>query len=49
MEKRNWAIDCRDKLWARLEPLLPDYKTTHPLGGGPPARADRDLPAQHGA
>jgi len=26
----NWLIS--DKLWAKMEPLLPEHKTNHPLG-----------------
>ncbi|MFM5300233.1 transposase, partial [Aeromonas veronii] len=26
----NWLIS--DELWAKMEPLLPEHKTNHPLG-----------------
>src|SRR3954452_13916559 len=30
-----------DELWALMEPLLPEHKNTHRLGGGRPGVADR--------
>jgi putative transposase len=30
-----------DELWEVLQPLLPEHRHTHPLGGGRPRRSDR--------
>lgn len=37
---QRWLIS--DGLWSFVEPLLPEHKNTHPLGGGRPRRSDRD-------
>lgn len=42
MGKKKLGYRLPDELWERLAPLLPEYKTTHPQGGGRPRRADRD-------
>ena len=42
MAKRKIGFRLPDELWARLEPLIPRRKNTHPRGGGRPRRADRD-------
>ena len=42
MAKRKTGFRLPDELWARLEPLIPRRKNTHPRGGGRPRRADRD-------
>ena len=42
MGKRKLGYRLPDELWARLEPLLPEWVNPHPLGGGRPRRADRD-------
>ena len=42
MTKKKLGYRLPDELWKRLEPLLPEHRNVHPLGGGRPRRADRD-------
>ena len=42
MTKKKLGYRLPDEVWARLAPLIPARKNTHPLGGGRPPRPDRD-------
>lgn len=40
-EKKANSYRISDELWAQIEPLMPEHKNTHPLGGGRPRVPDR--------
>ena len=39
--KKSVGFRCPDKLWEKLEPLIPVHVNTHRFGGGRPRVADR--------
>ena len=39
--KTTTGFRISDELWEVLQPLLPEPRNTHPLGGGRPRRPDR--------
>jgi transposase len=41
-KKAKLGYRVPDELWTRLEPLIPRRINRHPLGGGRPARSNRD-------
>jgi transposase len=40
--KTTTGFCISDELWEVLQPLLPEHRNTHPLGGGRPRRPDRE-------
>ena len=40
--KTTTGFRISDELWEVLQPLLPEHRNTHPLGGGRPRRSDRE-------
>jgi putative transposase len=40
--KTTTGFRISDELWEVLQPLLPEHRNTHPLGGGRPRRPDRE-------
>ncbi len=40
--KTTTGFRISDELWEMLQPLLPEHRNTHPLGGGRPRRSDRE-------
>ncbi len=40
--KTTTGFRISDELWEVLQPLLPEHRNTHPLGGARPRRPDRE-------